>query len=394
MRLFEHEAKALFRRAGLETARGLLAETPAEAITASAELGPRVVVKGQVRSGGRARAGAVRFAEGATEVGEAARAVLANRVAGQAVTGLLIEEALPVEAERYLGIVYDDRSRGPAAVASLAGGIDVEAEAATAARVPLSTLDPAQDFRLKEAVASLGLSGTELVQLTGVLARLWRLFTERDLLLAEINPLARTADGRWVALDARVELDDDALFRQADTLRDLGIDPATRSDREASALELEAARIDRSDHRGVAGRVVQFEGSLALLIGGGGASLTAFDAVRARGGRPANYCEIGGNPSVRKVAALTRLLLRQPGIERIAVIMNVVNNTRADLIARGVIRGCLDAGLEPARAIAVFRVPGAWEEECAVLLRHYGVAACDRTVSIDEAAAMAVAAAS
>ncbi len=394
MRLFEHEAKALFRRAGLEAPRGLLAETPAEAITASAELGPRVVVKGQVRSGGRARAGAVRFAEGASEVGEAARAVLGTRVAGQAVANLLIEEALPVEQERYLGIVYDDRFRGPAAVASLAGGIDVEAEAATAARVPLSTLDPTQDFRLKEAVASLGLSGTELVQLTGVLARLWRLFTERDLLLAEINPLARTADGRWVALDARAELDDDALFRQADTLRDLGIDPATRSDREASALELEAARIDRSDHRGVAGRVVQFEGSLALLIGGGGASLTAFDAVRARGGRPANYCEIGGNPSVRKVAALTRLLLRQPGIERIAVIMNVVNNTRADLIARGVIRGCLDAGLEPARAIAVFRVPGAWEEECAVLLRHYGVAACDRTVSIDEAAAMAVAAAS
>ena len=258
--------------------------------------------------------------------------------------------------------------------------------------MPLSVLDPAQDFRLKEAIASLRLSGRELVELTGVLARLWRLFTEHDLLLAEINPLARTADGRWVALDARVELDDDALFRQAATVRDLGIDPSTRSDREASDLELEAARIDRSDHRGVAGRVVQFDGSLALLIGGGGASLTAFDAVRAHGGRPANYCEIGGNPSVRKVAALTRLLLGQPGIERIAVIMNVVNNTRADLIARGVIRGCLDAGLEPARAIAVFRVPGAWEEECVALLRHYGVTACDRTVSIDDAAALAVAA--
>ncbi len=145
MRLFEHEAKALFRRAGLETPRGLLAETPAEAITASAELGTRVVVKGQVRSGGRARAGAVRFAESATEVGEAARSVLATRVAGQAVTALLIEEALPVEQERYLGIVYDDRSRGPAAVASLAGGVDVEDEVAAAARVPLSSLAPAQD---------------------------------------------------------------------------------------------------------------------------------------------------------------------------------------------------------------------------------------------------------
>ena len=113
MRLFEHEAKALFRRAGLETPRGLFAETPAEAVLASAELGPRVVVKGQVRSGGRARAGAVRFAEGPAEVEQAARAVLATRVSGQPVTGLLIEEALSVEAERYLGIVYDDRSRGP-----------------------------------------------------------------------------------------------------------------------------------------------------------------------------------------------------------------------------------------------------------------------------------------
>ena len=141
MRLFEHEAKALFRRAGLETPRGLLAETPAEAINASAELGPRVGVKGQVRSGGRARAGAVRFAEGATEVGEAAHAVLANRVAGQAVTGLLIEEALPVEAERYLGIVYDDRSRGPAAVASTSMPPASEATAAGPRR-PLASPSP------------------------------------------------------------------------------------------------------------------------------------------------------------------------------------------------------------------------------------------------------------
>ncbi len=395
MRLFEHEAKALLRRAGLETPRAQLAATPSEAVRAAQELGASasVVVKGQVRSGGRAKAGAVRFAHTPDEVEEAARAILNLRVADQPVTSLLIEEALPIESEYYVGIVYDDRSRGPAAVASRSGGVDVEEEATAAARVPLSVLAPAQDFRLKETVAATGVTGPELVQLTAALTRLWRLFTDHDLLLAEINPLARTTDGRWVALDARIELDDDALFRQNSVIRDLDIDPDTRGDREATPLELEAARIDRSDHRGVAGRVVQFEGSLALLIGGGGASLTAFDAIRAHGGRPANYCEIGGNPSVRKVAALTRLLLGQPEVDRIAVIMNVVNNTRADLIARGVIRGCLDAGLEPARAIAVFRVPGAWEDECAALLRHYGVTACDRTVSIDEAAARAVASA-
>jgi succinyl-CoA synthetase beta subunit/citryl-CoA synthetase large subunit len=130
---------------------------------------------------------------------------------------------------------------------------------------------------------------------------------------------------------------------------------------------------------------------LGLLIGGGGASLTAFDAIKRHGGRPANYCEIGGNPSVHKVAELTKLLLSRPGVNRIAVIMNVVSNTRVDLIARGVIKGILEAGRDPARTIAVFRVPGSWEDEGLKILQRYGVAFSDRTVSIDEAARRAVA---
>lgn len=392
MRLFEHEAKALLERTGLEVPRGALADSPLAAARAARGLGARVAVKGQVLSGGRQKAGAVRFAEGAAAIEAAARAVLASRVGGQPVTGLLVEEALEIERELYVGVTYDDQARGPVAVVSLAGGVEVEdGSGAPAARMPLSTLSPTQNFRLKELLAGLGVSGRELVELTIILVRVWRLFADHSLLLAEINPLARIADGRWIALDAHIEFDDDAIDRESALLRELGIDPTTRADHEPSALELEAARIDRSDHRGVAGRVVQFDGSLGLLIGGGGASLTAFDAVRAHGGRPANYCEIGGNPSVRKVAELTRLLLGQPKVDRLAVIMNVVNNTRADLIARGVIRGCLDAGLDPAKAIAVFRVPGAWEDESVALLRHYGVTACDRTVSIDQAAAMAVA---
>ena len=136
----------------------------------------------------------------------------------------------------------------------------------------------------------------------------------------------------------------------------------------------------------MAGRVIEFDGELGLLIGGGGASLAAFDAVRRHGGRPANYCEIGGNPSVRKVQALTELLLRKPGVRRLGVIMNVVSNTRVDLVARGVIKGCLAAGRQPRETISVFRVPGSWEEEGAKILRKYGLPLCDRTVSIDEAA--------
>jgi succinyl-CoA synthetase beta subunit/citryl-CoA synthetase large subunit len=136
--------------------------------------------------------------------------------------------------------------------------------------------------------------------------------------------------------------------------------------------------------------VIEFEGTLGLIIGGGGASLTAFDAVQQHGGKPANYCEIGGNPSVRKVQELTKHILSKPGVEKIAVIMNVVSNTRVDLVARGVVKGILESGRKPSETVAVFRVPGAWEQEGFKILSKYGVPYCDRTVSIDEAAGMAV----
>ena len=136
--------------------------------------------------------------------------------------------------------------------------------------------------------------------------------------------------------------------------------------------------------------MIEFDGNLALLIGGGGASLAAFDAIRRHGGRPANYCEIGGNPTVLKVKELTKLLLSKPGVEKIAVIMNVVSNTRVDLVARGVIKGVLELGRDPAKTIAVFRNPGAWEEEGYKILARYGVPYWGRAVSIDEAAKEAV----
>ncbi|MGD8522014.1 MAG: hypothetical protein PVF56_12785, partial [Desulfobacterales bacterium] len=124
--------------------------------------------------------------------------------------------------------------------------------------------------------------------------------------------------------------------------------------------------------------------------GGGGASLTAFDAIQSHGGKPANYCEIGGNPSVLKVKELTRLLLSKPNVKKIAVIMNVVSNTRVDLVARGIVKGILEAGKNPAEIVAAFRVPGAWEEEGFKILSKYGVEFLDRTVSIDDTARIAV----
>jgi succinyl-CoA synthetase beta subunit/citryl-CoA synthetase large subunit len=277
------------------------------------------------------------------------------------------------------------------------GGIDIEEVAEThpehIAKVHLSTLSPFSDFRAKEAVASLGIAGRDLNQLTRVLAQLVRTFLAYNLTLAEINPLAKLADGSFVVLDCHLDMEEEARERhQASVLDELGIDAdETRQGRPATDFEKRGARVDGVDHRGVAGRVVEFDGNLGLVIGAGGGSLTIFDAVQKYGGRPANYCEIGGNPSVSKTKELTKLILSKPGVEKIAVMMNVVSNTRVDIVARGVVKGCVEAGRDPAETIAIFRIPGAWEDEGFKILKKYGVEYCDRSVSMYDAAGRAVA---
>src|SRR6516164_5143046 len=172
---------------------------------------------------------------------------------------------------------------------------------------------------------------------------------------------------------------------------ELGVgDEETRQAREATPFELAGEQVDAQDHRGVAGNVTEFDGNLGLVIGAGGGSLTLFDAVRAHGGKPANYCEIGGNPSVRKACGLAKLVLQKPGVDKIAVMMSIVSNTRVDIVARGVIKACVELGYDPAEKIAIFRIPGAWEEEGFKILEKYGVDYADRSVSLHEAARRAV----
>jgi succinyl-CoA synthetase beta subunit/citryl-CoA synthetase large subunit len=223
-------------------------------------------------------------------------------------------------------------------------------------------------------------------------AALIDIFLRYDLTLAEINPLVRLEDGRFMVLDGHVDLEGEAREIHKELLDELGIGPdETRQARPPTEFEIAGARVDASDHRGVAGNVTEFDGNLGLIIGAGGGSLTLFDAVRAHGGRPANYCEIGGNPSVNKACGLAKLVLQKPGVDKIAVMMSIVSNTRVDIVARGVIRACLELGYEPSEKIAIFRIPGAWEEEGFKILEKYGVEYCDRSVSMYEAAGRAVA---
>ena len=160
--------------------------------------------------------------------------------------------------------------------------------------------------------------------------------------------------------------------------------------REPTEFELAGEVVDGSSHRGVAGNVTEFDGNIGLVIGAGGGSLTLFDAVRAHGGKPANYCEIGGNPDVQKTCGLAKLVLTKPGVDKIAVMMSIVSNTRVDIVARGVIKACLELGMDPAEKIAIFRIPGAWEEEGFKILEKYGIEYADRCVSMHEAARRAV----
>jgi succinyl-CoA synthetase beta subunit len=275
------------------------------------------------------------------------------------------------------------------------GGIDIEEVAEThpdhVGRGHFSNILPLSDFKAKEVIASVGLTGSRLNKLVPILTRLARLFVEYDMTLAEINPLGELEDGTFVALDAHMDMENEARGRHRKLLHGLGVgDEETRQAREATPFELAGEAVDAMDHRGVAGNVTEFDGNLGLVIGAGGGSLTLFDAVRAQGGRPANYCEIGGNPSVKKACGLAKLVLQKPGVDKIAVMMSIVSNTRVDIVARGVIKACLELGYDPAEKISIFRIPGAWEEEGFKILERYGVRYADRTTSMHDAARMAV----
>ncbi|MEE8421328.1 MAG: ATP-grasp domain-containing protein [Dehalococcoidia bacterium] len=396
MRFYEFEAKQVLAGRRVPLPQSELARTPEEAEAAATKLGGPVVLKSQVLSGGRMKAGGVRFTDTPAEAKQAAAEILALEINNLKPAAVLVEERRTVEQEYFAAVTWDTREKRPVIIFSDMGGIDIEEVAEQhpehVARVHFSPSRPFSDYSAKLAVANVGITGGELNALSRIVAALAGAFIDHDLTLAEINPIGRLDDGSFVALDSHMDMEDEARGRHAALLDELGIDdPEARKARPPTQFELDAAANNDADPRGIAGNLVEFDGNIGLIIGAGGGSLTLFDAVRAAGGRPANYCEIGGNPSVGKAAGLTKLVLSQPGVDKVAVMMSIVSNTRVDIVARGVIKGCIEAGRDPADAIAIFRVPGSWEEEGFAILDKYGVEYVDRSVSMHEAAARAVA---
>ena len=391
MRLLEHQSKKLLSNFGLVFTESTPVGSMGEVRATVGRVGLPVVLKAQTPFGGRGNAGAVKFVDSVDQAVIAAETLLGMDLRGTTVEVISIEPKLNYEREFYVGITWDTVAKLPVALLSLAGGVDVEsAQSDQVARQPFDPWTGLAPYKAREMAAAVGLTGKTLVGVGEVLTKLSGAFLACDGVTMEINPLVATKDETLIGLDARVEIEDEAVYRQRERLEPLGELTMTAAGRPPTPLELEAQRIDATDHRGVAGRVVEFEGDLALLIGGGGASLTVFDAIKAHGGSPANYCEVGGNPTEEKVAAITSLLLSKPGVKGMAVIMNVVNNTRADVIARGVLMGVEDAGKTPAETINLFRVPGNWEAEAREIMEAAEVEVHGREVSLDAAARLTV----
>ncbi|PZC41111.1 MAG: succinyl-CoA synthetase beta subunit/citryl-CoA synthetase large subunit [Chloroflexi bacterium] len=395
MRFYEYESKQVLKKFNITIPSGGIATNPDDAMKIHKELNCEVVIKSQVLSGGRMKAGGVKFSANYETTKKYTEEILALTINNLKPVCVIVEPKSGISQEYYAAITWDGVEKKPVLIFSDMGGIDIEEVAekypSHVSRTHLSNLKPIYDYSAKIAVSNVGITGKDLNSLSRMLKGLIDIFNKYDLTLAEINPIAKLNDGSFIALDGHMDMEAEARNYHQDLLTELNINKEdTRQSRPPTQFEIDGAAVDAQDTRGVAGNVTEFSGNLGLIIGAGGGSLTLFDAVTNAGGKPANYCEIGGNPSVKKTAELTKLIVSKPGVEKIAVMMNVVSNTRVDIVARGVIKGVIEAGFKPKDKITIFRIPGSWEEEGFKILNKYEVEYVDRTVSMYEAANISV----
>jgi succinyl-CoA synthetase beta subunit len=327
MDLYEYQGKELFRRYGLPTGEGRLAQTPAEARAAARELGGAVVVKAQVHAGGRGKAGGVKLATSPEEAEAHAAAILGMEIKGHVVRRLWIESASEIEREYYLSITLDRGAKKPLFMFTTEGGVEIEQVAATKPEALVKLhVDPLEGFhpwhgRALTFGAGIAEAG-ERRQIERLCAQLYEVFTACDATLCEINPLVVTKAGELLALDAKVSVDDNALFRHEEV--------AAMRDPEAVPVEERAAR-----EKGVT--YVKLDGEIGVLGNGAGLVMSTLDLVAAAGGRPANFCDLGGGGGAQGVVDALEVISADPQVK--AIFFNVFGGiTRCDEVARGILQ--------------------------------------------------------
>jgi succinyl-CoA synthetase beta subunit len=341
MNVHEHQAKELLAAYGVAVPAGRLALTPAEAEAAARALDARVVVvKAQVHAGGRGKAGGIQLARSPAEAKRLASELLGTTLrtpqtgeAGKVVRRLWVEAGCEIERELYLALVLDRAAEDLAIIASTEGGMEIEEVAArTPDRIETVHVDPAvglQPFHVRRVAFALGLGADAVPKLEALLGGVYRLFVEKDASLVEINPLVVTRSGELLALDAKLDFDDNALFRHSDVraLRD----PDEEDPREREAHEHDLA-------------YVGLDGEVGCLVNGAGLAMATLDMLRAAGGAPANFLDVGGGTDHARVAAAFKLILADPRVR--AILVNIFGGiVRCDLVAEGVVAAAREVGV-------------------------------------------------
>jgi len=370
MNLHEYQGKELFARFGLPVLPGQVATSPEEARDVAASLGGTVVIKAQVQAGGRGKAGGVKLAHSPEEAYEKAKDILALTIKGLRVRKVLVTQAADIARELYLSIVLDRSRKLPLIMLSAEGGVEIEEVARTAPgkivrrHIPLEGLRPYQARALFQPLLK---DGSQVAQAADILMKLYRVYTEGDCSLAEINPLAITPEGRVLALDAKVILDDNAEFRHREWATWRDPDEETPGQRLAREKGLSYVKLD---------------GDIGCIVNGAGLAMATMDLIKHYGGEPANFLDIGGSSNPEKVSAALRIITGDStaGGSRVrAILFNIFGGiTRCDDVANGIVQSLETSPLD---VPLVIRLTGTNEELARRILSEHGLSA---TTSMDE----------
>ena len=386
MKIHEYQGKELLKTYGVPVPRGIVARTPEEAEQAAKELGTDVVVvKAQIHAGGRGKGGGVKLAKSPAEAAELAKQILGMQLVthqtgpeGREVKTLLIEEGLPIDKEFYLGITLDRVTGRNTFMASSAGGMDIEKVAEETPELILKeTIDPSvglRPFQARKMAFGLGIPNELINQAAGFMLKLYDAYEKMDASLVEINPFLLTKDNRLIALDAKVNFDDNALYRHKDyaQMRDLN---------EEEPLEIEASKFDLN--------YIKLDGNIGCMVNGAGLAMATMDIIKLHGGEPANFLDVGGGASQERVENAFRILLADPNVK--AVLINIFGGiVRCDMVANGVVAAAKNLGVS---IPIVARLEGTNVEEGKRVLNTSGIGIISADGMSDAAAKVVAAAA-
>lgn len=355
MRLFEYEAKEAFRQAGLPLPSSGVATSAEEAATIAKDLGGPVVIKVQVLAGGRGKAGGIKFADTPEEAKTLAAELLKMTIHGYTVHRVLVEQRLDIQQEIYLGITIDRARRRPVAICSGMGGVDIEQVAEKhpdkIARFWIDPILGLRDFEARNIAKDAGFEGKAMVKVAGMLLRLWQVFIRNDAELTEINPLIVTSEGEYIAADARLNVDDNSLFRHKKL-----------ADRVSSGVSEQTELERRAQEQGMT--YVELAGNIGIIGNGAGLVMATMDAVKYYGGAPANFLDVGGGATADRMSQALDIVLSHPDVK--AVFVNILGGiTRCDEIAQGLVESQKKL---PQQVPIVIRMIGTREKEGAAIL--------------------------